>query len=291
MNKLFYFLLFCSVTGAGVLWWLMNTITQEEVVQEIVVDKDKLGLQIQDTPDEVHEKDKAKEADEAVKEDTMPSEELAKPNDETKETVDNAKTTDKNDNSLNSLFQGEAKPSQLNISSEPMGVDVFLNSQKIGVTPIERTLTNKVQKFRFEKPGFVPVEREAHAEKTPEGAYLSWRINMVPLQNPTTQKPQVSSSESHFLQGVSGPFFVQVKAYSTEEENRNGLMLILDEMRTTIKEQKVFACEVSLGDRGRWYRVLIGPFASRQEAQKSLSFLKESLKINDLFVTGVQSCL
>lgn len=294
MNKLFYFLLFCSVSGAGVLWWLMNTVGLEETPVAASNTEPTKGLKIEDTispslPVESKPEENAQAEQESDEESQdKPEAETAEPSSLFAKEEGEVPKSEGTSTSSSTLSD---KPSQLSISSEPSGINVFLDGSKIGVTPLERTLTNKVQKFRFEKEGFVPVEREAPAEKTPEGAYLSWRISMVPQQLPAAQKNRIDSVESYFLKGVSGPVFVQVKALSTDMEPRSSVVRSVQEMRTAIREEKVFGCEVSLGDKGHWYRIVIGPFANKAEASTAMGFLKESLKVDDLFVTGAQSCL
>lgn len=266
MNKLFYFLLFCSVAGAGVLWWLIHSTGEKKAaVAEATVEAPK-GLVIEDRP--------------SIPKDAQVAEATAHDEAPIEESVEEAKPP----------LEG-AKASVLSISSEPAGVTVFVDGKDVGKTPLERTLTNKIQKFRFEKSGFIPVEREAPAEARPEGAYMSWRISMVANQLPAAKKARIEDEGSFFLKGVSGPVFVQIKALSSELEPRPAIVKQVQEIRLKLREDRIFGCEVSLGAKGLWSRVLAGPFMSREEARKSLEFLKEGLKADDLFVTGEQSCL
>lgn|GEM_PF-2892733 len=271
------------------LWWLMNTVGIEEAPVAELVSGHTAGLLIEDSLSEKKHEAKAAHA-ETSHEDADSEEEPAGESHEGQ--ASDAKASGGHDapkSDESKVFSD--KPSHLSISSEPSGVNVFLNGSKVGVTPLERTLTPSVQKFRFEKEGFVPVEREAPAEPVPEGAYLSWRISMVTQQLPPAEKSRIDSEESYFLKGMTGPVFVQVKSYSSDLEPRSGVIRKIQSMRESIREEKIFACEVSLGDKGQWYRILIGPFATREEAGRSNTFLKESLKVDDLFVTGAQSCL
>jgi hypothetical protein len=292
MNKLFYFLLFCSVSGAGVLWWLMNTVGVEESHVALSNTETVKGLKIEDTHAPSIPVNSKPSVEGAQKEEKLEAKTEAETD---AETQDKSKSDTEESLSLKGSSPSSStlsdRPSRLSISSEPSGVNVFLDGNKIGVTPLERTLTNKVQKFRFEKEGYVPVEREAPAEKTSEGAYLSWRISMVPQQLPAAQKKLIDSVESYFLKGLSGPVFVQVKALSADMESRSSVVRLIQEMRTAIREEKIFGCEVSLGEKGHWYRILVGPFANKVEASKAMGFLKESLKLEDIFVAGAQSCL
>jgi len=262
MNKLFYFLLFCSVAGAGVLWWLIHS-TAPKPVAESRIEAPK-GLVIDDRPSVPKDVNVADAA--ATHESTEKTHEPAAP-------------------------AADSKASVLSITSEPEGVLVFIDGKQVAKTPVERTLTQKPQKFRFEKEGFIPVEREAPAEAQPEGAYMSWRISMVPQQVPASKKDRIDEVGSFFLKGVSGPVFVQIKAVSSALEPRASVVKEVLRIRASLREERIFACEVSLGAKGNWSRVLAGPFRSRDEARKSLEFLKEGLKAEDLFVTGEQSCL
>lgn len=277
MNKLFYFLLFSSVAGAGVLWWLMHSSAETDKSTTMATVEAPNGLVIEDRPSAISVPRDAKVADAVV---PGESEEAPAP---------------KSDHSPKSETPAppatDAKASTLSISSEPEGVNVFLDGRKVGVTPIERTLTTKVQKYRFEKEGFIPVERDAPAEAKPEGAYMSWRISMVSQQVPAAQKSRMDEADAYFLKGRSGPVFVQIRAVDARLEPRPAIIKELQETRKRLREERIFACEVSLGTKGNWSRILAGPFASREEARRSLRFLKESLQTDDLFVTGEQSCL
>ncbi len=260
MNKLFYFLLFCSVAGAGVLWWLINSTGENKAPEPVATIDSPKGLVIEDRP--------------SIPKDAQ---------------VTDA-TAPKEDSHSKAPIEG-AKASILAISSQPEGVTVRIDGKDVGKTPLERTLTSKIQKFRFEKNGFVPVEREAPAEAHPEGAYMSWRISMVANQLPAAKKARIEDEGSFFLKGVSGPVFVQIKALSSELEPRPAIVKQVQDIRKKLREDRIFGCEVSLGAKGLWSRILAGPFMSREEARKSLEFLKEGLKADDLFVTGEQSCL
>jgi hypothetical protein len=264
MNKLFYFLLFCSVSGAGVLWWLMHAVGGDEIVATET--QRPQGLVIRDAPrtEEILGADSA-----TLDEDSEAAEKIV--------------------DQMTPLNEAVG-PSTLTISSDPEKVEVYLDGKRVGQTPFEAKLKKEVQKFRFEKEGFVPVEREAPAELVPEGAYLSWRISMVKQELPPAQRARLQDVASYFLKGVSGPVFVQVKSVAVETEPRSQVVNEIDSMRKMILEDKVFACEVSLGDKGLWYRYLVGPFETRREAQQALGFLRERLKTQDLFVTGAQSC-
>ncbi|MEO5666484.1 MAG: PEGA domain-containing protein [Bdellovibrionota bacterium] len=265
MNKLFYFLLFCSVAGAGVLWWLIQS-TGEKAPHAVTTVEAPKGLVIDDRP-------------------SIPKDAHVSDATEHAETPAAAKVEEK------SPPRGDAKATVLSISSEPEGVSVFIDGKQVAKTPVERSLTNKVQKFRFEKEGFVPVERDAPAESKPEGAYMSWRISMVTQQIPATKKAVIGEDGDFFLKGVSGPVFVQIKALSSALETRPAIIKQVQDMRKKLREERIVICEVSLGKKGNWSRILAGPFPTRDDAHKSLGFLKEGLKADDLFVTGEQSCL
>ena len=293
MNKLFYFLLFCSVAGAGVLWWLLRSSQHQDQKlsahgeSKIAVPE---GLVIEDRPS-IPRDVRAGDAETPPTDDAAGSHEEA--HSDVKAEPHGAQTKDAHEAPAKKeiLPKGDAKASVLAIASEPSGVMVFVNGKEVGKTPLERTLTNKVQKIRFEKEGFVPVERDAPGEARPEGAYMSWRINMVAQQLPASQKKRIDEVGSFFLKGVSGPVFIQIKAVSSDLEARPVIVKQVQELRAKLREERVFACEVSLGSKGNWSRILAGPFDSRDEARKSLGFFKEGLKVDDLFVTGEQSCL
>lgn len=278
MNKLFYFLLFCSIAGAGVLWWLIHSTGEQKVATSEVRIEAPKGLVIEDRPSVPKDVNAGDAATLPEKGEVAPGGEASHANEEKdpEEIAAHAK---------------DAKASVLAISSDPEGINVLVDGKLVGKTPLERKLTTKVQKLRFEKEGFVPVERDAPAEARPEGAYMSWRISMVAKQLPASQKTRIDEVGTFFLRGVSGPVFVQIKAFSSALEGRPAIVKQVQDIRKKLREERIFACEVSLGEKGNWSRILAGPFSSREEARKSLSFLKEGLKADDLFVTGEQSCL
>lgn len=284
INKIFYFLLFCSIAGAGVLWWLINAVPQqgettatstaqsdltvEDIVEDSIEDPLNPPPVEAESAEEVESGNEADEAQEVAE--SSSSSEVSAP--ATSETI-------------------SADPSILSITSDPAGVNVFVNGRQSGITPFETTLTANEQTLRFELEGYVPVERKAPAEEVPEGAFMSWRISMVKQELPSREKDEVAEVADYFPSGMVGPVFIQVKSM---EQKVHGRAAVLDElklMRGQLSNDKVVACSVELANRGMWYRILIGPFSSKSEARSSLPFVKKSIGVDDVFVTGAQKCL
>ncbi len=302
MNKLFYFLLFCSISGAGVLWWLMNSTSSPGHEVEMKADSHESphGLVIDEHSNSGHlkaNKDVEAEHAEIKTEDQendteSPKEDLFEAEDEQDSGAKHStKPEDSKHENLAHKSGESSAPTSLSINSSPVSVNVIIDGEKAGVTPFETKLKTKVQKFRFEKEGYVPVEREAPAEAKPEGAFMSWRIAMVEQQLPPSQKTKLEELQSYFLKGTVGPVFVQVKALDQRVYNRSDVVDLLREHRKNLKDNKVISCEVNLGAHGKWFRILVGPFISKPEASQSLEFISKSLNAEDTFVTGAQTCL
>lgn len=294
MNKIFYFLLFCSISGAGVLWWLMASIKEEQVQESAQKSQ---GLVIEDTTvDALSEMGvdlSPEETESSPSQEGIALDESAMLGQMEGEADEDA-ILDEDVDKEGSLFEDTSvisKPTTLSITSVPTGVNVYLNGDLVGQTPVERILTDKVQKFRFEKEGYVPVEREAPAEEKPEGAFMSWRISMVEQQLPPAEKSRIQDMDTYFVEGVLGPAFVQVRSLQGDVFSKQDIIEVLRTMRKQLMDEKVVACAVDLASRGKWYRVLVGPFASQDEAKASVDFVSKSLNISDVFVTGAQTCL
>jgi hypothetical protein len=251
MNKLFYFLLFLSIAGAGVLWWLLNSLPADNLAKEASVPEVR-GIVIQDqapsTEPTVHVEEKDKDSH-------------AEPG---------AATT-------------------LSISSEPSGADVFIDGEKAGKTPLERKLTANVQKFRFEFEGHEPVEREAPKEDEPGGGLMNWKIQMTKIAHEAPAAKVVDDESKLRFEGPVGPAFVQIKA--VEEGAAIGWSDQVKLYRKKIQDERVFGCRVDLKDKGTWVRYLVGPYAARGEAMRDLERVRVGLATKDAFVTGVQTCL
>jgi len=311
VNKLFYFLLFCSVSGAGVLWWLMHSGPVEPQAQSeshVEADAEPKGLVIEDRPNfhsaksEIDKKDEETEGtdseEEAVAAEDGTEEERASSDQKALDVAEKSSLfeSDTQEEPLSeeaplSDPQGKNEATVLSINSTPVGVVVFVDGERVGTTPIETRLKKQAQKFRFEKEGYVPVEREAPAELKPEGAFMSWRISMVEQQLPAAQKEKIEDVQSFFLKGTVGPVFVQVRALDQRVHDRSDVMELLKTYRKKLLDEKVVSCEVNLGDSGKWFRILVGPFVSKDEARQSNSFISKSLEADDTFVTGAQTCL
>jgi hypothetical protein len=256
MNKIFYLLLFLSIAGAGVLWWLLNSLPNDAQTANQASVPEVRGIVIQDQAPA-----------------SAPTLQAEKVEDKAAEATGGA----------------EAVPTVLSISSEPSGAAVVVDGEKVGTTPIERKLSKAVQKFRFELEGHEPVEREAPKEDAPGGGLMNWKIQLTKIAD-EAPAAQVLEDESKLrFMGPVGPAFVQIKAVDEASASTWGDQVTL--YRKKIQDDRVFACRVDLGDKGVWVRYLVGPYAARAEAQRDLERVRVGLSTKDAFVTGVQTCL
>lgn len=300
INKIFYFLLFCSIAGAGVLWWLMNAVPQPGASD--VAAPNQPALKVEDIVEDPEEISADERADDSI-EDPLdpPPEEMSETEDastspglfdsEDPEGMPEEASEEQPEEIADEEVVADADPSVLSITSSPSGVTVYVNGVRRGVTPFETTLTDKEQTLRFQLEGYVPVERKAPAESQPEGAFMSWRISMVKDEPTSSAADEMAEVGDYFPSGMVGPVFIQVKSMDQNVHTRTQVVNELQAMREQLSNDKVVACSVDLGNSGMWYRILIGPFSSKSEARSSLAFVKKSVGINDVFVTGAQKCL
>lgn len=93
-----------------------------------------------------------------------------------------------------------------------------------------------------------------------------------PVQKPEEKKPVVEEEKP------KGKFAIQIGSYQSSEEATSSLN------QWKKKGYPVFMAVGQVPDKGTWYRVRIGGFGSRDDAQKFLEKLKAKEKVSALVV-------
>jgi cell division protein FtsN len=91
-------------------------------------------------------------------------------------------------------------------------------------------------------------------------------LSSAPRQKPVTA-PTASSD---------GAFVVQVASFRTSEDARKLAIRLKDYNLTTFVES------ADLGNKGVWYRVLTGPYGSREKADQTADLLREKERLSAL---------
>ncbi len=112
----------------------------------------------------------------------------------------------------------------------------------------------------------LPPERKKVATKTKKS-----KAKLVSLPPVTTQKPVTPPAAS-----TDGAFVVQIASFRTSEDARK--------LTSRLKSHKVttFIESANLGEKGVWYRVLAGPYTSREKADQAAAFLQEKERLSVL---------
>ena len=97
----------------------------------------------------------------------------------------------------------------------------------------------------------------------------------------------VTASDDFFRHGPQGPFWIQLKAFAPSEIAQ--VKTFVDAVAPKSKDS-VIACQVDLKTKGKWTRILLGPFDNKMDAKGNLDGVKRSLA-GEAFVTGEQECL
>jgi DedD protein len=147
-------------------------------------------------------------------------------------------------------------------------------------------------------PPPLPTVQEAAPEKLtfydnlPKGnqAPLGSGINLPPEQKVTTtevkkaavSKPAglpsapLTKSVAASVTSTDGDFVVQVASFRTSED--------AGKMVSRLKSYKLtsFVELANLDEKGKWYRVMVGPYAARENADQVAGFLKEKERLSVL---------
>jgi len=138
----------------------------------------------------------------------------------------------------------------------------------------------------------VPHKAEATAHMTESAVHKVESHNSTPVQKVEAVHASTAPAGAPELmaQGVVGPFFVQVRSLPNESpEELSTVKNQIEEYRGQLKK-KVIGCSVNLSSKGKWVRILVGPYAKKVMAQESLRQI-QGLFTEPLIVTGAQSCL
>lgn len=109
-----------------------------------------------------------------------------------------------------------------------------------------------------------------------------------PVKTPAPAKIlPAESDDDYMIHGRAGPVWLQVKAFSPGESG--AVKGFVQSLKSKTKDP-VIACQVNLKAKGKWTRVLIGPYDNKVDAKVSLESIKKGVA-QEAFVTGVQQCL
>jgi septal ring-binding cell division protein DamX len=97
------------------------------------------------------------------------------------------------------------------------------------------------------------------------------KAKVVPASPPT--KP-VAKAGAGSLAASTGDFVVQVASFRTSQDAAK----LAGRLKTY--DLAVFVETANLGEKGVWYRVLSGPFPSRENADKAVVFLREKERLS-----------
>jgi hypothetical protein len=284
MNKLFFGLVTLTFVGMGVLFWLMKALPPDQATDQAPsqVTAPKVVEEPKEIVDEEnHEAHDAKEGQEPAKSNADATQAQAEP----------AK---------------EDEVSKLTVSTEPVQALVFVDGQMKGQTPLDLELGPMVQKLKLEAAGYNPVERDIPAVGEKDTAKsLAWTITLraskgalhesprknlfetAKVEKPKVEKAKREARTIEKAKTASG-FWIQLKSIpATDQTALDASVKAL----ATSTGQTPTACKVNLGDKGLWYRVLLGPYSTRDEAGTQLSQMHSLLNDKTSFVVGDQKCL
>lgn len=93
--------------------------------------------------------------------------------------------------------------------------------------------------------------------------------------DPVAPAPQPKPAAVPVMAG-EGPFVVQIASFRTGEEAN----LLADRLKSY--QLTTFIEFADLGEKGRWYRVLAGPYANRQGAEQAAGLVQEKERLSAL---------
>jgi len=118
----------------------------------------------------------------------------------------------------------------------------------------------------------LPPEKKKTATKTNKSAVKTASLSPEPLQS----KPLAPSVATPPAASTDGAFVVQIASFRTSED--------AGKLTSRLKSHKVttFIESANLGEKGVWYRVLAGPYTSREKADQAAAFLQEKERFSVL---------
>ena len=219
-----------------------------------------------------------------------------KPGHEVHSTQNHGETAPKAEDHGGHAAAPEASPTRelvLRIDSIPQGAKVEVGGVYAGVTPLDVKLPESKKEALLALEGYEVYRREVPSAAEAEGAELNWKITLKgkPAEVVAQKAPAAKPLKHAWLRGSKGPYFIQIKA-APESDGRPALESQIADYRSVLGSEKIVGCLVNLGKRGKWYRLLAGPFNVRAEADKArLEWAAKKPEFAEAFVTGRQSCI
>lgn len=295
MNKIFIGLLFVIFVGAGVLFWLMKTLPTVENIPIPMASQNEGGAG--ETAEKEAHKDDGKNHENAGAEVHSSESEKA---DGTKSEASHSEHIEEKKSDGQNSAEVEQK---LSIRTEPVRAEVFADGKSLGYTPLDVVLKSKKQTLRLQADGFNPVVKEAPAasQKGHDVDSLNWKITLRAQKGALEKSPRAHGeaavphnldekanlkNNSLFVHGKRGPFWIQVKSFSVAESGEVKNFIQSSRAKLNLS---VVGCDVNLGNKGTWTRILVGPFAQKAMAQSTLRRVQAEIG-EQPFVTGFQNC-
>ncbi len=273
MNKIFYVLVFLSLAGAGILFWLMKSMPEAPNASKVSAEM---------AP--AHGEHPATEStSEVTPKDVRVMDLDEKKTDATENPPD--EPSESHEKKAEPVAEKSNTPG-LSLSTEPVGAHVFLNNEFKGNTPIELTLKDNEQELRLEAEGFEDYKKIVpKLEEVKDEAHMNWKIQMKKI----AQKKESKVLEAVKLVAAKAPstFYIQLK--SVEKEGVSGEVEEFTKKIAEASKLNVLPCKVEVQGKGLWTRILVGPFASKKEASAELEKVKK-LNGGEAFIVGAQKC-
>ncbi len=339
MNKLFAALLFLTLVGAGILFWLMKSMPTSPSSADSHGASEK--AEVISTPEGVQVGDLAHEGG-----DQHGSDHGAESGHS--DSKKDAHASNEKDSHGSAKEHEEAHAparTTLSIATTPVLADVFVDGEQKGQTPLEFELGEKAQTVKLVADGFNEVVKTVPAQGKEN---LKWNIALRAKKGALVEPPHrnaptagmiegkgalaalpkartahaapvkehkeeahgkaedakpahaasvAAANDTHssdlYLRGRGGPVWVQIKSMEAPSEAAAVKEIVdpqIEKFRKDLTGFNVVGCQVQIPNKGRWVRVLVGPFESKAEAKTNVTSIKNGGGA-DAFVTGAQTCL
>ena len=174
----------------------------------------------------------------------------------------------------------------LRIDSAPSSAKVEIDGVYQGTTPVDVELANSRSNAKIILDGYEVYTREVPSIADADVEELIWKVTLKEKASSEGLKP------SDLYRGAVAGFFIQLKALKASDTNDAQLIDILSGFREQLSTSNLKLCMANLGSKGKWYRVLVGPYKSSSSASSALKMWKNKIPSGfDGFVTGRQNCL
>jgi cell division septation protein DedD len=310
MKQLFFALLVLCMLGAGVLWWLMQAVPSPN---PLAPKGDAPHSQSQVPAEAASHGAPA----ESHGEEALDGKEEAKAEGHGEEAAHGQAASEHGDAASAPALEKkdeEAAERRLEIATEPVSAEVFVDGALQGQAPLEVTLSEHAREIVLKAEGFEEYKREAPSTADGSGP-LSWKVQLKPLKGKLQSPPRkeaapakgkAAPAKAHakaehtapaepapaagtFVHGSLKGFYLQLESMP-ETEAEALVEAKVKELRTASASPNIHACRVDLMAKGRWTRVLAGPYETKGQAAQALNKLKSKLP-EGAFVTGGQPCL